>query len=177
LGSSRFSPGMLAAERQNLSTTQGGGALGDLLAQLDLNQREQSLLAGSVLSAMHERVGALPARDGAPRPASDQPARAQRRRRSHVRPEPRRRLRRPRHSRLCLHAGFVPRPHGRCHSAPGHQPVGCRTGNNHLPGPKADFASRPTGSAREDRVGKERRPSDAPMCSCLELFPRFYLRA
>src|SRR5689334_23252234 len=57
---------MLGTERQNLSTPKGGGALGELLAQLDLNQREPSLLAASALSAMHERVGALPARDSAP---------------------------------------------------------------------------------------------------------------
>lgn len=59
---------MLGTERQSIPAFQGGKALGDLLMQLDVNQRERSLLTAAALTAIHERVGALPAKDVAPLP-------------------------------------------------------------------------------------------------------------
>jgi hypothetical protein len=59
---------MLGTERQSQPTAKVGNPVGDLLAQLDLTEREKSLLIAAAVSALHERVGALPAKDLTPLP-------------------------------------------------------------------------------------------------------------
>jgi hypothetical protein len=61
---------MLGTERQSLPAPGGDNPLSDLLAQLDLKARERSLLCAAAVSAIHERVGALPLSDSTPLPAA-----------------------------------------------------------------------------------------------------------
>jgi hypothetical protein len=59
---------LLGTERQPLSQPKGERALDALQAQLDVNRREDALLACAALSGLHERIGSLAARDTGPVP-------------------------------------------------------------------------------------------------------------
>ncbi|MDB6068040.1 MAG: hypothetical protein JWR26_4248 [Pedosphaera sp.] len=59
---------LLGTERQPLSPPTGNRPLDAVQAQLDLNSREEALLASAALSGLHERIGTLPARDLGPAP-------------------------------------------------------------------------------------------------------------
>lgn len=59
---------LLGTERQSLPGMKGTTALEQLQAQLDVNQRERTLLSLAALSGLHERIGGLPVRDTAPLP-------------------------------------------------------------------------------------------------------------
>jgi hypothetical protein len=59
---------LLGTERQAVLPTVGETDLNRLLAQLDLNRREEALLAAAALSGLHEEIGQLPPRDLAPAP-------------------------------------------------------------------------------------------------------------
>lgn len=57
---------LLGTERQALPVPAGEGPLPRLLAQLDLSQRETTLLSAAALCGLHQAAGALPHRDLAP---------------------------------------------------------------------------------------------------------------
>lgn len=59
---------LLGTERQAVSIAAGSSEVNRLLMQLDLNRREESLLAAAAISGLHEEIGQLPARDTAPAP-------------------------------------------------------------------------------------------------------------
>ena len=54
---------MLGTERKAVSVKGGGSALEELQEQLNWEEREKAFLAAAALTAVHERVGALPVRD------------------------------------------------------------------------------------------------------------------
>jgi hypothetical protein len=59
---------LLGTERQAVPPSVGDSDLSRLLAQLDLNRREEALLSAAALSGLHEEIGQLPPRDTAPAP-------------------------------------------------------------------------------------------------------------
>lgn len=61
---------IVGTERNALGLSARGDALGDVLAKLDANARETSLLSAAAAVALYERAGQLPARDAQPLPAA-----------------------------------------------------------------------------------------------------------
>lgn len=61
---------LLGTERQPLASLPAAGALGRLAGQLDIQRREQSLLALAALLGLYERAGRLAGRDSGPLPAA-----------------------------------------------------------------------------------------------------------
>ncbi len=59
---------LLGTERQAVPPAAGDSDLSRLLAQLDLNRREEALLSAAALSGLHEEIGQLPRRDLSPAP-------------------------------------------------------------------------------------------------------------
>ena len=59
---------LLGTERHALSVATGDSVLERLLAQLDLNRREEALLSAAALSGLCEEIGRLLPRDRAPAP-------------------------------------------------------------------------------------------------------------
>ena len=59
---------LLGTERQGVPIPRPGTALGRLQSRVDMTRRESALLTLAALTAWHERVGRLPARDRAPLP-------------------------------------------------------------------------------------------------------------
>jgi hypothetical protein len=59
---------LLGTERQALAAAVGDSDVDRLLAQIDLNRREEALLSTAAVVGLHEEVGQLPARDQAPAP-------------------------------------------------------------------------------------------------------------
>jgi hypothetical protein len=60
---------LLGTERQSISATAANTPLGQLQSKVDVNQREGALLSLAALSALHERIGRLPAQDKTPSPS------------------------------------------------------------------------------------------------------------
>lgn len=57
---------LLGTERQAMSPATGDSELNRLLAQLDLNQRDEGLLSAAAICGLHEEIGQLPRNDLAP---------------------------------------------------------------------------------------------------------------
>lgn len=55
---------LLGTERQSLPSSPADSPLGQLLARIDVNQREQALLKAAALVAQYERAGNLPVKTG-----------------------------------------------------------------------------------------------------------------
>src|SRR5215468_4201803 len=64
---------LIGSERKPLSLDPAAGALGDLLAQLDQNDREGALLGAAALVSLYERAGTLPMKDARPSPEACEP--------------------------------------------------------------------------------------------------------
>lgn len=60
---------LLGTDRQGVPAPAAANALGRLQSRVDRHGRERALLSLAALTGLHERVGALPARDTAPVPA------------------------------------------------------------------------------------------------------------
>jgi Family of unknown function (DUF5691) len=69
---------LIGCERKSLSLSQPGGKLGELLAQLDLNDREGTLLGAAALVSLYERAGSLPLKDTQQLPEASEPDTAER---------------------------------------------------------------------------------------------------
>jgi hypothetical protein len=64
---------LIGCERKPLSLDGAAGKLGGLLAQLDQNDREGSLLGAAALVSLHERAGTLPLKDALSLPEACDP--------------------------------------------------------------------------------------------------------